>query len=371
MFMPKKLSLYITKDIIKKFLILYFGLFFLIFIIDFFEQSKDIENSSQFVPAFLITVYKIPNMLEIALNFILLIATLLTFYNFSNRSEIVIMRASGLSIFQIIKFPLFMAFLFGWFSIIYYNQLSSNLVYKSNVIKKDFDNKKNNDYIFFKNGFWFKQDNLEDGGSIMMRVDGVYKKLLLFKKAIIIFTDKNNNFVKRIDSSYLSLDKGEIVSFLNYVKKEGQKQEFVEYIHIKTLITQDFMLNNIEEMFKYTENVSFVDLPNAIKSLQDSGFSARKFQVRYYFFLTTPFLYSLMILIGAYFGIIHNRENRKFLSIIYGIVFGFLVFILNNVISALSSNNKLTLYDSNIFLVLTYFVIATILLLKKDKLSNL
>ena len=47
-------------------------------------------------------------VLSYILHFIVLLAGLFTFYKLSNNSEIVIMRSSGRSIFQIIKFPYFL-----------------------------------------------------------------------------------------------------------------------------------------------------------------------------------------------------------------------------------------------------------------------
>ena len=39
-----KISLYITKNVIKNFLIIFFGLFILFFAVDFFEVSKDVKQ---------------------------------------------------------------------------------------------------------------------------------------------------------------------------------------------------------------------------------------------------------------------------------------------------------------------------------------
>jgi lipopolysaccharide export LptBFGC system permease protein LptF len=72
MFKPYKFSIYLTKDILKNFLYIFLGMIFLIFIIDFFERGKDITTISTLYPILKMTLFRIPNFLEMALNFMLL-----------------------------------------------------------------------------------------------------------------------------------------------------------------------------------------------------------------------------------------------------------------------------------------------------------
>ena len=107
-----KISLYITKNVIKNFLIIFFGLFILFFTVDFFEVSKDVKQVKDGLKiATQVSLFRIPNLIETILHFIVLLAGLFTFYKLSNNSEIVVIRSSGKSIFQIVKFSAFIAFL--------------------------------------------------------------------------------------------------------------------------------------------------------------------------------------------------------------------------------------------------------------------
>ena len=77
-----------------------------------------------------------------------------------------------------------------------------------------------------------------------------------------------------------------------------------------------------------------------------------------------------MILISAYFGIVHNRENKKYLSIVYGIAVGFVIFITHNIVFELTSANKFTIFDGSVIIVSIYIILTIYLLMKKDTLSN-
>ena len=90
------LSVYITKNIFKIFLIMFIGLFLLFFAVDFFETTKDINKDMQdaLKISTLIVLYRTPSLLETILHFIILLSGLFVFFKLSNNSEIVVMRSS-------------------------------------------------------------------------------------------------------------------------------------------------------------------------------------------------------------------------------------------------------------------------------------
>jgi len=101
-----KLSLYITKELVKKILILTLGISILIFIIDSSELIKDAKDNNVAIGiALKIAILKLPTFIESSLQFILLLSMLFTFLKFSNNREILVMKMSELSIFQLLKFP--------------------------------------------------------------------------------------------------------------------------------------------------------------------------------------------------------------------------------------------------------------------------
>ncbi|HSQ97175.1 MAG TPA: LptF/LptG family permease [Rickettsiales bacterium] len=371
-FRAKKFSIYIAKDILKNFLIMFLGLLLLFFAVDFFEVSKDvkeIENGLKI--AIQIVLFRIPNLLENILHFIILLAGLFTFYKLSNNSEIVIMRSNGRSIFQIVKFPAFIAFLFGIFIIAVYNPVSATLNAKSVKLKNIYLKNEKEDLFEAKNGFWFKQKNMESGsGYIIIKASKVYRELLVFNDVILIFTDENNNFIKRINVNIMKLNDDHWNLIDNYIIQKGEETEFIKELELQTNLTKSFISKTIQNNYESIYNIPFWTLRSSIRDLKESGFDSRKFEIRYYYMLTLPFLFAIMVLISAYFGIIHNRENKKYVSIIKGIAVGFVVFITHNIVFELTSANKLTIFDGSILIVLIFITLTICLLIKKDALSN-
>jgi lipopolysaccharide export LptBFGC system permease protein LptF len=70
---------------------MFLGLFILFFIVDFLETTKGMEGENVTVKVIAqIVLYRIPNLLEAVLHFILLLSSLMAFYSLSNNSEITI-----------------------------------------------------------------------------------------------------------------------------------------------------------------------------------------------------------------------------------------------------------------------------------------
>lgn len=370
---PKIFCMYIVKDIFKNFFIIFFGLLILFFAVDFFEttnDSKTIENGLKISTQ--IVLYRIPNFLENILHFIILLSGLFTFYRLSNNSEIVVVRASGRSIFQITKLPAFIAFLFGIFVVMVYNPISSSLNVKSERLKNIYFKNDKEDLLELANGIWFKQRNLEpEGGSIIIRSSKVYRELLTFNDVMLTYLDNKGNFIKRIDTAKLKLNSNNTWTATdNFITRENKEREFVEQLIIPTGLTKKFVSKTIKNDYESIYNIPFWKLRSSINDLKQSGFDTLKFEVRYYYMMTIPFLFAIMILISAYFGIVNARDGDKYLSLVKGIALGFIIFFSHNIITELTNAEKLTILDGSVFIILVFTLIATMLLMKKDTLNN-
>lgn len=373
MFMPNKFSIYITKELIKIFLVLTFGLTILFFAVNFFEITKDVKDIENGVSIGIkVALFTVPYLLETTFHFIILLSGLFVFYKLSNNNEIVIMRNSGKSIFNITKFPAFIVFLFGIFVVTIFNPISSKLYIKSEGLKNIYFRNESEDFLELKDGIWFRQNNEENqGGKIIMRASNVYKNILLFNDVIFIFTDKNDTFIKRLNTRRAKLTENKTWLLTGVTTmEEGKPSNFTEQTTMKTALTSDFITKSIKNDYESIYNIPFLELRNSIKDLTNFGFDTLKFKVRYYYMMTIPFLLSIMIFISAYFGIINPRDTKRFVSIIKGIALGFIIFISHNIVVELTNARKLAVFDGSVLIVVLYIIVSMFLLLKKDTLSN-
>lgn len=130
----------IGRYMVRRFVISILGVFFvtllLIFFVDFVEvlrgaaKRDDIGTGTMA----LITLLRIPIFAELALPFAILIGTIGAFLSLSRTSELTIIRASGLSVWQFAQPGLFVGIAFGIFAVTVYNPIASAMKAKSERI---------------------------------------------------------------------------------------------------------------------------------------------------------------------------------------------------------------------------------------------
>jgi lipopolysaccharide export LptBFGC system permease protein LptF len=350
---------------------MFLGLTLLLFTVDFIEivdDAKKIENALAI--AVQIVLYRIPNFLEILLPFMIYLSSLFVFYRLSNNDEITIVRTASRSLLQIVSFPAFAIFLFGVFIVLFYSPFASYLKGTSEDLMNIHLRKQETTILESEEGFWFKQKNTEEGGIIIIRIGGVYKNSLSFTDVMLVFLDGENNFVQKILAEKAEMDGvGNLIASNNYIFSKKNHRIFKREIKIPTDLKKDFVAKVIQGEFASVYNILFWNLLPTIKSLKEAGLNYHKFVARFCYLVLLPFIFGIMCVISSYFGIVHSRDNKKYMRVIKGIVAGFSVFMLQNLINQMVIARKLGVFDS-ILVVLIFVLFAGILLIKKEYLAN-
>ena len=109
------------------------------------------------------------------------------------------------------------------------------------------------------------------------------------------------------------------------------------YFSVKTNLTQDQILNN----FSDPRAISFWSIPNFVKKLEISGFSATRHKLFYQNELSRPFFLVAMMLIGAAFSLRYNRFGQTGLLVLISVLVGFILFSLNRVALSLGEAQQI------------------------------
>ena len=115
----------------KRFLVAIFGAFLmctmLIFIIDFVEQLRQAGKADNVPVTTLvrITLLRVPAYTEFLLPFAVLTGSIVTLLNLARKSELAVMRASGMSVWQFLQPGLVVSFLLGVFAGVVYNPMAA------------------------------------------------------------------------------------------------------------------------------------------------------------------------------------------------------------------------------------------------------
>src|SRR5260370_35257150 len=84
----------------------------------------------------------------------------------------------------------------------------------------------------------------------------------------------------------------------------------------------------------------FWDLPGYIAWLEQSGFPAQRHRLHFNVLLARPFLLCAMVLVAATFSLRMQRRGGATLMIVGGVVAGFLLYFLSDIIFALGLSAK-------------------------------
>ncbi len=121
------LGRYMAKRFVMSILAVFMLTLLLIFFVDFIEVLREGGKRDDVGAGTLalITLLRIPIFAELALPFAILIGTIGAFLSLSRSSELTIIRAGGVSVWQFLQPALMIALLFGVFAVTVYNPVAA------------------------------------------------------------------------------------------------------------------------------------------------------------------------------------------------------------------------------------------------------
>ena len=91
----------------------------------------------------------------------------------------------------------------------------------------------------------------------------------------------------------------------------------------------------ILDSFAPPETIAFWNLPEFIELLENAGFSATRHKLQFHRLLATPLLLASLVLLAASFSLRSQRRGRVGLVILGGVLTGFLLYFVSNIVFAL------------------------------------
>ncbi len=316
---------YIIREYLKIFALSLSSLI-LIYVVVLFFQKMNLFNKHQapFYLMFEYLLYKIPEAtFQWTIPYAALLSTLLTLGMFSRYSEITAFKAGGISLYRI-TLPLifivllisFLAFLGNDYLVPFTNEKTRNLL--------DVKVRKEAPRSFFRNfKIWYRSDHRIFNIQLLDSKEKALKGFTLYE------FDDQFRCVQRIDANEVRWvdDKWQF--------HEGAIRNFDQSgsVQMTPFERMDFPMKEDWESFQKTawdsDEMSYAELHNYIREIQDSGYDATRYLVALHSKLSYPLLNVIMVLIGIPFAIKTGRSGGVALSIgvsvmigfIYGIVF--------------------------------------------------
>jgi lipopolysaccharide export system permease protein len=338
-----------------------------LFIFDFIELTRiTTSRNVSMDKVFIMSLQKTPMHLQKVFGFLVLIASILMYMKLSKNNELVILKASGLSVYQYLISTVLCTLVVGIVYVTAINPITSILTakYKKNEANYLKGNP-NNLLAVSKTGLWVKQINENGEESIIhsLRIGKEHKQL---HEVTFYFLDEDKNFIKRVDADIAKFSNG--IWQIDNAKQtsEGSINEDIGYLEIRTNITFD----QIQESLITPESLSFWKLPNFITIAESSGLSAAKHKLYFYRLLISPVFFVAMILLGAAFFMMPPRLSKGNIMIISPLMIGFFIYFFSDLIFAFAASGEIPIWLGALSPTLLSLVMAVLLLLHFEEVRS-
>lgn len=353
----RTLSLYLVKCYALNLLVLILALLSVIYLFDTVELIRRASKHED-IPLYVILqmgLFKLPEVGQTLFPFAILFSAMFTFWQLTRRYELIVVRASGFSVWQFLTPIAGLAILVGLLQMSVINPIGATLVSKFEQMERSYLARQENQIAVFREGLWLRQavmiesetsltdSSSENGliaGYVILHATKVQQPDWVLQNVTALFFTEENNFLQRIDSKSATLkDKIWTLHDADIHKADFEHIKTQSYKLPTTLTIQD-----IEESFSSPNSMSFWKLPDHIRTLERTGFDATRLKVHYQNLLSQPLLFAAMILLAATVSMRPPRSKGAFITISVGIFIGFLVFFLSSFLQALGSSGQIPVF---------------------------
>jgi lipopolysaccharide export system permease protein len=296
----------------------------LIFFVDFIEMLRRAGNYSGDVPGLLLawmTLLRLPSFSELVLPFAVLIGTIGIFLMLNRSSELVVLRAAGISVWQFTLPAMIVAFLLGVGFVLVYNPIAALARGEAEQLYAAAFGRGESLLKTKGAGAWLREDG-SDGPSVL-HAGEVLNQGLELKNVTVFQYDRDHGLTERIEAKDAVLKDGRWELADAWVTAVGQEPELYKRYLLSTYLTPTQVRDSLGTVF----SISFWDLPNFIQIAERAGLPATQYRVQYQLLLSRPFLLVTMVLIGATCSLRGFRFGNVQINAVFGLAAGFLFFV--------------------------------------------
>jgi len=325
------LNRYLFRLYVTNFLSTTLAVFALIYVIDMIEVSRRGRMTDfGFEAVALFSALRVPSFIEQAFPFLILFASIFTLLSLNRRLELVVARAAGVSIWQILMPFLAGSLLIGLVATFAYNPLSAWAKQQAAEFeaRETGSTSGGSDQIA-----WLRQNSegvrsiiggssISEGGSLVRNVT-----------AFVIGDD--GKVRERIDAPAARLVAGEWILNSPRVTRIGYTPEYPKQYRLPTSLRPEY----IEQRAADPEAIPIWDLQSKIDVAASLGLNSMAFSMQYQTLLARPALFIAMTLLAATVATRFSRTGHSGRTIASGVLAGFMLYVVTFLAKALGSNS--------------------------------
>lgn len=331
------LSAYLLRRFAVRFAVILCALLAVIGLITTVEMLDQIANKAHATLGVGIemAVLKLPDLAQRILPFVVLFAAMALFWSMTRANELVIVRAAGVSMWQV-QTPLILgALLLGALAVTALNPLAAALLKRQQSMAATYTTHQPAVSAVGEQGVWLRE--ITDGDVVVIHARRVRDNGRVLGDVTIYRYDGRSRFDSRIDAARAELRDGAWVLHDARTAAPGEATRHAAQRKLTTSLTPREIYNS----FAPPETVSFWALPAFIAQLENAGFTAEPQKLRYHRLLAMPVLLAAMTLLAAVFSLRSHRRGGAAALILAGVLAGVLLHVVSNVIFAVGLSSRL------------------------------
>jgi len=314
-----------------------------IMLVDFVELSRTVGGSGDVGIGTIITltILKAPQLIEQTLPFVVLFGVMSALYKLNRNSELIVMRAAGMSAWRFLLPGLLVAGAIGVFWTTVMNPVSLAADAQFRQIRSDATGQVTS--IEDENNvkdIWMREGNDAGRTTIYARTADIGARKLQDVTFYRYRYDKVQNaiFDSRYDAKSAQLLQTGYWMLSDVVEsRAGSPPQSYESLSAPTSLGWD----KLREAAGETTNPQFWEMRAEIEKIRVAGFSAVPLQIRYYTLLALPLTLIAMAIIAAGVSMQMTRSGGTLRLLIIGSALGFGVFFANNMMTAFGETGAL------------------------------
>lgn len=293
------------------------------------------HNSLSFHLVASLSALKLPYFAETIMPFGILFSAIYTCWKLNKTNELIVIRAAGISAWQFLAPMMFCALLTGACMTTIVNPVASLMLARYDRLATLYLGNSSDLVAVSQTGIWLRQPT-DDGGYALLHSESFDQKEWRLSNVIALYFDDKNNFEKRIDSPVAYLKSGYWEMRGALINDEtGASHAAVQ--RLPTALTP----KKIEESFADPDTISFWDLAEYTRIMEETGFPATALHIQLQSLLAQPFLLVAMVLLAATFSLRPPRFGGTGAMIALGVGIGFLIFFMESMLHAFGVSQKI------------------------------
>ena len=341
----KRMNWILIKYTVKNFILIFLStLVVLTTIVGLFDLIELLRQASKgemagFFDALTMAVLKAPQMIHIILPFVILLSGLVFCLMFNRSSELIVMRAVGLSVWNIVLPLATTAVTIGLLDIFIFSPITAWTAWRYERMEERLGFTHSTPLVWSEDGFWLRE--LTPEGVQVLRASQILQEgqEVRLKNVSVFALSEEGNLLQETEAEQALLEEG-VLHAQNVVVIDSETAE--RSVAAEKDFPTELNLNRILEKFDDPQTMSFWRFPRFIRFLKESGFSTNQHIMYFHELLALPlFLLSMLMIAVATTISSGNRQGKTFFKALLTICCGFLLYFISRVTNVLGLSGSL------------------------------